>query len=91
MLCLNRITKRTACLEYIDSKNIDICLIQESQLTKHSVNSFSNSKYEVVASTTPVLLLVCPGFKVLCCGTGFLMYDYFRKKFNPCGFVFDVV
>lgn len=49
---LNRMTKRTACLEYIDSKHIDIALIQESHLTKESVNSFSNAKYEVVASSS---------------------------------------
>uniref|UniRef100_A0A3Q3G9N1 Endonuclease/exonuclease/phosphatase domain-containing protein n=1 Tax=Labrus bergylta TaxID=56723 RepID=A0A3Q3G9N1_9LABR len=60
---INRITKRTACLEYIDSKKIDIALIQESHLNKESVNNFSNSKYEEVASSsandkTKVVLIV---------------------------------
>ena len=49
---LNGVTKRAACLNFIDKNHVDVALIQESHLTSKSVKSFSNSKYEVVASSS---------------------------------------
>lgn len=49
---LNGVSKRAACLNFIEKNYVDVALIQESHLTKKSVKSFSNSNYEVVASSS---------------------------------------
>lgn len=44
--------KRTACLDFLRRKNIDISFVQESHLKTADVNRFSNRLYYVAASAS---------------------------------------